>query len=109
MKALRILIKILLFPLSLLLTIFVAVSMFVVERCAVLLNIVSGLMIVAALAGFSQYFFGWPMGSAGATPTLQLAIIGSVFAFILSPYGLPSLAAWALGMLDNLNGAIKSI
>ena len=32
MKALRILIKILLFPLSLLLTIIVAVSMFVVER-----------------------------------------------------------------------------
>ena len=109
MKALRVLIKILLFPLSLLLTIFVAVSMFVVERCAVLLNIVSGLMFVAALAGFSQYFFGWPFGTAGEASTLHLAIIGSVFAFLLSPYGLPSLAAWALGMLDNLNGTIKSI
>ena len=109
MKALRILIKILLFPLSLLLTIIVGVSMFVVERCAALLNIVSGIMFIAALAGFSQYFFGWPFGTAGESSTLQLAIIGSVFAFLLSPYGLPSLAAWALGMLDNLNGAIKSI
>ena len=108
-EIMRIFIKILLFPISLLLTIIVSVSMFVVERCAVLLNIVSGLMFIAALACFSQYFFGWPMGTAGESSTLQLAIIGSVFAFLLSPYGLPSLAAWALGMLDNLNGAIKSI
>ena len=109
MKALRIFIKFLLFPISLLLTIFVAVSMFVVERCAVILNILSGIMFIAALAGYSQYLFGWPIGTAGEASTLQLAIIGTVFAFVLSPYGLPMLAAWLLGHLDNLNGAIKSI
>ena len=43
MKALRIIAKILLFPLSLMLTIFVAVSMFVVERFVGLLNILSGI------------------------------------------------------------------
>ena len=105
----RILFKILLFPLSLLLTIFVTVSMFVVERCAGLLNILSGIMVIAAAAGYAQYMFGWPVGAAGNASTLQLAIIGTVFAFILSPYGLPTLAAWLLGKLDNLNGAIKSI
>ena len=105
----RILFKILLFPLSLLLTIFVTVSMFVVERCAGLLNILSGIMVIAAVAGYAQYMFGWPVGAAGNASTLQLAIIGTVFAFILSPYGLPTLAAWLLGKLDNLNGAIKSI
>jgi cytochrome c biogenesis protein CcdA len=105
----RILFKILLFPLSLLLTIFVTVSMFVVERCAGLLNILSGIMVIAAVAGYAQYMFGWPVGAAGNASTLQLAIIGTVFAFTLSPYGLPMLAAWLLGKFDNLNGAIKSI
>ena len=109
MKALRIFIKVLLFPLSLLLTIFVAVSMFVVERFAGILNILSVIMFIAALAGYSQYLFGWPFGTAGDAPTLQLAIFGTVFAFVLSPYGLPTLMAWLLGKLDNLNSAIKSI
>ena len=105
----RILFKILLFPLSFLLTITVAVASFVIERCAVLLNIIAGIMFIAALVGYSQYLFGWPLGTAGEGTTLQLAIFGTVFAFLLSPYGLPALAAWLLGKLDNLNGAIKSI
>jgi len=105
----RILIKILLLPLSLLLTVVVSVSMFAVERFAGILNILSGVMFIAAVIGFAQYLFGWPVGTAGNMPTLQLAIIGTVFAFILSPYGLPALAAWLLGKLDNLNSAIKSI
>ena len=109
MKALRIFAKILLFPLSLLLTIFVAVSMFVVDRFAGLLNILSGIIFIAALAGYSQYLFGWPMGAAGEAPALQLAIFATVFAFILSPYGLPTLAVWLLGKLDDLNDAIKAI
>ena len=109
MKALKIFFKVLLFPLSLLLTVFVKVSMFAVERFAGLLNILSGIMVVAALAGYSQYLFGWPFGTAGNAPTLQLAIFGTVFAFILSPYGLPLLAVWILSKLEDLNGAIKSI
>ena len=109
MIAIRIFFKILLFPLSLLLTIFVAVSLFVVERCAIILNIISGIMFIATLAAYSQYLFGWPMGTAGDIATLQLAIFGTVFAFILSPYGLPTLAVWLLAKLDNLNDAIKSI
>ena len=83
--------------------------MFLVERCAGILNIFSGIMFIAALAGFSQYFFGWPFGTAGNTSTLQLAIIGSAFAFILSPYGLPLLAMWLVGKLNDLNDTIKSI
>jgi len=109
MKALRIFIKVLLFPLSLLLTIIVAVSMFVVERVAGILNILSGIMFIAALAGYAQYIFGWPVGTAGNAATLQLAIFGTVFAFVLSPYGLPMLAVWLLAKLGDLNGAIKLI
>ena len=109
MIALRVLFKVLLFPLSLLLTIFVAVSMFLIERFAVLLNIFSGIMFFAALAGYAQYLFGWPIGDAGNTSTLQLAIFGTAFAFILSPYGLPLLAMCLINMLEGLNCAIKSI
>ena len=109
MKALKTIFKVLLFPLSLLLSIFMPISMFVVERCAGLLNILSGIMFVAALAGYSQYLFGWPFGIAGNAPTLQLAIFGTVFAFILSPFGLPLLSMLLIGKLDDLNDAIKSI
>jgi hypothetical protein len=105
----RIFFKVLLFPLSLLLSIVVGVAGFLVERCAVILNIVSGIVFIAALAGYSQYLFGWPVGDAGNMPTLQLAIFATVFAFLLSPYGLPTLAMWLVGKLDDLNGAIKSI
>ena len=105
----RIIFKILLFPISLLLTVFVTVSFFLVERCAAILNIFSGIMFLAALAGYMQYFFGWPLGTAGNPPTLQLAIFATVFAFILSPYGLPMLAVWLVDKLDNINCAIKSI
>jgi len=109
MKALRVFFKILLFPLSLLLTIFVAVSMFLIEHFAVIFNIFSGIMFFGALAGYAQYLFGWPIGSAGNTATLQLAVFGTVFAFILSPYGLPMLAMWLIDKLEGLNCAIKSI
>ena len=105
----RILIKILLFPFSILLTIIVTVSMLAVERFAGILNVLSGIMFIAAVVGYAQYLFGWPVGAAGNAPTLQLAVIGTVIAFILSPYGLPTLVAWLLGKLDNLNSEIKSI
>jgi len=109
MKALKIIAKVVLFPITLLLTIFVKVTMFVVERLAGLLNILSGIVFIGALAGYSQYFFGWPFGTAGEMPSLQLAIFATVLAFILSPYGLPTLAMWLLGHLDNLNDAMKTI
>jgi cytochrome c biogenesis protein CcdA len=109
MKALKIITKILLLPLSLILTIFVAVAMFAVERCAGIINIISGIIFIGALVGYAQYLFGWPMGTAGEVTTLQLAIFATVFAFLLSPYGLPTLIVWLLSKLDNLNDAIKAI
>ena len=105
----RIIFKIILFPISFVLTIFVAVSTFLVERVAVLLNIVSGIVFIASLAGFTQYLFGWPFGRVGDTSALQTGIFGMIFAFILSPYGLPTAAVWLLAKLEILNDAIKAI
>ena len=105
----RILFKILLFPISLILTIFVAVSNFLIVRCAILLNIISGIVFLGAILIYLQYFFGWPYGEAGNTHQLIGAIVITILAFLLSPFGLPSLMAWIVGKLDDLNQAIKSI
>ena len=105
----RIFFKVILFPISFVLTISVAVFSFLVERIAVLLNVLSGVIFLAALIGYSQYFFGWPLGQAGDQYTLITAIIGTVFAFLLSPYGLPTVAIWILARLEGLNDVIKAI
>ena len=105
----RIFFKIILFPFSLILTIFVAVSMFLVERVAGLLNILSGILFLGAVVAYVQYFFGWPYGVAGNTGDLVAAICATAFAFILSPYGLPTVAVWVLAKLETLNDLIKAI
>jgi hypothetical protein len=105
----RIFFKILLFPISLALTIFIAVFTFLVERVAGLLNIFSGILFIGAVITFIQYFFGWPYGEAGATYALVTAISVTAFAFILSPYGLPTVMIWILAKLAMLNNAIKAI
>ena len=109
MKALRIFFKIILFPISLVLTIVVAVSEFLIEKCAIILNILSSILFLLSIVAFLEYFFGWPLGGAGRTHTLTTAIAGMVFAFLLSPYGLPTFFAWIVSKLDDLNDLIKSI
>ena len=105
----RILFKILLFPISLLLTIIVAISNFLIVRCAFLLNIISCLLFLGALLGYIQFFFGWPFGESGVRQHLIAAIVGTIFSFLLSPAGLPSLVAWIVEKLDILNQKIKAI
>lgn len=105
----RIIFKILLFPISLILTIFVAISNFLIVKCAIILNIASGILFLGALATMLVYLFGWPYGEAGHTEHLIMAIVGVVLSFLLSPFGLPTLMAWIVSKLDALNEAIKSI
>lgn len=105
----RIFFKVILFPISLVLSIFVAVFTFLVERVAVLLNIVSGLLFLGAAVSLLQYFFGWPYGDAGSSYALTAGICGMVFAFLLSPFGLPTAMIWILAKLDILNDSIKAI
>jgi hypothetical protein len=105
----RIVFKILLFPFSLLLSVFVGITTFLVTTCAGILSILSGIVFIGALAGYSQYLFGWPVGDAGNASSLQLAIFATVLSFLLSPYGLPTFAIWFLDKLDDLNIKIKSI
>ena len=105
----RIFFKIILFPISLVLTMFIAISTFLVVHVAGLLNIFSGILFFGTIIAFLQYFFGWPYGTAGSNGTLVTALVGTFLAFILSPYGLPTAAVWLLDKLDGLNDAIKAI
>jgi len=109
MKVLRIFIKIVLFPVSLLLSIIAAFSMFVITTLSCLLSIASGICTLGALITWSQYFFGWPLGTAGDGFTLKIAIIVSVFAYLFSPYGFPLFGMWLVAKINHLNSLIKSI
>jgi integral membrane sensor domain MASE1 len=98
----RILLKILLFPISLILTVAVHVSAFLVGGFGAILNIISGLLFVGTLlmgglAIFNDNF------------TWQPAIVLGIAAFLISPYGLPKLAEWLVVKLDDLNDLIKAI
>ena len=101
--------KVLLFPISLILSIFVAISGFLIERCTGLLNVVSRLLFLGAVLSLIQYMTGWPFGEARTTVGLVSTITVAMAAFLFSPYGLPTIAAWLIDKLDDLNGAIKSI
>lgn len=93
----RLLFKILLFPIRIALSIVTAVFRFVCDCSSALLGVVSVLVFVLAL--LTLIILREPMGA------LSTAII----AFIISPYGIPKLAEWFADRLDDLNYAIKSI
>ena len=105
----RVFIKILLFPVSIVLTIFCAISEFLVVKCAILLNIVSGLLFIGVLAMSARYFWGWPSGTPGESQDLFTIVFVGVLSFLISPFGLPRLAIWIISKLANLNELIKSI
>jgi uncharacterized membrane-anchored protein len=105
----RIFFKVLLFPFSLVLTVLVAISGFLIEKCAVILNIISVLIFIGGIMCALIYFFGWPYGETGRKDELYLMIFAVVTSFLLSPYGLPTVLAWIVERLDDLNNAIKSV
>ena len=99
----RILIKILLYPISLILTIVVSVSAFLFGSIGGVLKIISGLLFTAGIimcgfAIFKSDIYSW-----------ETPIILAVVSFIISPYGLPKFATWLVGKLDNLNDFIREI
>ena len=93
----RLLLKIILFPITLALTIISFFFRFITELSGALLGIVSGVVFAIALG--SLIFLKNPVGALNA----------AIIAFIISPYGIPKLAEWLLDRLDDLNFAIKSI
>ena len=93
----RILIKILLFPLTLLLAIIVAAFRFAYHLSSVALGILSSIAGIIALLALVLLH------------DKAAALNAGIIAFVISPFGLPTLAEWLVDRLDDLNFAIRSI
>ena len=92
---LRWIIKILLFPISLLLSILIAFLTFLLSIGTVLLYFLMILCVVGAIASFIQ------------NKTL-LGIEALVLGFLFSPYGIPMVGAAVIAFLQGINDRIRS-
>ena len=93
----RILLKILLFPITLALSIIVLACEFHCVFSTMLLSILAFLMFVLALAIMIL------LGEVGEGLKALLA------AYLISPYGVPMLAAWLIGAVGGINERLKAI
>ena len=93
----RILLKILLFPITLILTAILLICEFICLFGTMLLSILALLLFTLALG--IMIFLG----------ETQEGIKTLVLAYIISPYGVPMLAAWMIGKIGQINERIKAI
>lgn len=93
----RILLKILLFPITLALSATVLVCQFLCVFSSMLLSVLALLLFVLALAIMVL------LGEVGEGLKALLA------AYLISPYGVPMFAVWLVGVVDGLNQRLKSI
>ncbi len=92
----RIILKILLFPITLILNIITLFLQFILGIGTFLLNLVSIFCILGALASFFN-------GEVG------LGIWGLVIAFLFSPYGIPMIGAAMIGFIGGINEFLKEV
>lgn len=92
----RWIIKIILFPISLVLSILTAFLTFLLGMGAALLYLLMMFCIFGAIASFLQ---------KEVTIGIEALIIG----FLVSPYGIPMVGAVVIAFLQGINEAIKSI
>ena len=93
----RLIVKILLFPVILLLTVFVAVCRFLCHFSTALLSIAAFLL------------FAFALGTMILLKDVPGGIGMMVCAYLISPYGFPLFASWLVEKVDDLNSLIKSI
>lgn len=91
----RILLKILLLPITLLLTVILLICEFICLFGTAVLSILAFVMFVLALAIIILL---------GET---QDGIKALVLAYLISPYGVPMLAAWLIGKIGQVNEWLK--
>ena len=90
----RLILKILAAPLVMVLTVSWAFLLFLFCWAGMILNIISG---IAMLGAIILFIGGQVTGG----------IVFTVIAFLLSPVGIPAIAAWLINKLDDLNEALK--
>ncbi|WP_267886167.1 CD1845 family protein [Streptobacillus moniliformis] len=89
-------IKIILFPISLLLSILTAFLTFILGIGTTILYFLILMYVVAAIGSFMQ-------------KDISLGIEALVLGFLLSPYGIPMAGTAVIAFLKGINEAIKSI
>ncbi|HES3838646.1 TPA: hypothetical protein VOK40_001314 [Streptococcus pyogenes] len=92
----RWIIKIILFPISLLLSILTAFLTFILGIGTTILYFLMLMCIVAAIGSFMQ---------KDVSLGIEVLIIG----FLVSPYGIPMVGATVIAFLQGINEVIKSI
>jgi len=93
----RILLEIFLFPITLILTVILLICEFICLFGTMLFSILALLLFTLALG--IMIFLG----------ETQEGIKTLVLAYIISPYGVPMLAAWMIGKIGQINERIKAI
>ncbi|HGL5759466.1 MAG: CD1845 family protein [Clostridia bacterium] len=89
-------IKIVLFPISLLLSILTAFLTFILGIGTTILYFLMLMCIVAAIGSFMQ-------------KDVSLGIEALIIGFLVSPYGIPMVGATVIAFLQGINEVIKSI
>lgn len=98
MKFLKTVLKVLLFPVTLALTLLVSIGRMLTRFSSVLLYIVA--LVCFLIGRGSMIFLKEPFARVW-----QMFLM----AWLLSPYGLPFLAGFLIELLDVANGALKSL
>ena len=93
----RLILKILLFPVVLVLTIFVAICRFLCTFSTVLLSIIAFILFALAFATMI-FLHDMPNG---------LKVL--VLAWLISPFGIPLFTSWLVEKVDDLNGKLKAV
>ena len=93
----RILLKILLFPITLSLTIILLFSEFICLFGTMFLSILALLLFVLAL------------GTMIIFKDMQDGLRAMVLAYLISPFGIPILASWLIGKIGQVNERLKAI
>lgn len=92
----RWILKIILFPISLVLSILTAFLTFLLGIGTTILYLLMLMCIVAAIGSFIQ-------------KDVSLGIEALVLSFLLSPYGIPMVGAAVIGFIQGINQRIKSV
>ncbi len=90
----RLILKLLSLPFILITWVLYGVCRLLVLASGMILGFVSGITLVAAAVLFFK---------AGVIP----GVVALLIAFLISPYGIPKLAAWLPGKLGGLNYALR--
>ena len=88
--------KVLTFPIVLILDLFTWICVGLISCSAVLFKLASAILAILAVAVLITY-------------SVQNGLILLTLAFLVSPLGLPMIAVWLLGGLQNISGSIKAI